>query len=57
MAETSTLVPEGPGVHFEIGLAITHNLSDPKGDLQSLSPVTNPAERRPSLLHRDLVAS
>ena len=44
MAETSTLVPEGPGGHFEIGLAI-------------ISPVTSPAERRSSLLHRDLVVS
>ena len=57
MAETSTLVPEGPRMHFEIGLVITCNLSDPKGDSQSLSPVTNPAERHLSLLHRDLVAS
>ena len=57
MAEISTLVPVGPGGHFELGLAITHDLSDPKGDSQNLSPVTNPAERRPLLLHRDLVAS
>ena len=53
VAETSALVPEGPGGHLEIGLAIIHDLSDPKGDSQSLSsPVTSPAERRPSLLHR-----
>ena len=57
MAVTSTLVPEGPGGHFEAGLAIICDLSDPKGDFQSSFSVTSPAERRPSVLHRDLAAS
>ena len=57
MAETSTLVPEGPGGRFEIRLAIIRDLSDPKEELQSLPPVTSLAEKCPSLLHRDLVTS